>query len=44
MNKKTNISSKTLHKKHLKELRIKKLEKNMKLNIFKRKKINKKDG
>ena len=44
MNKKTNISTKTLHKKHLKELRIKKLEQNMKLNILKRKKINKKDG
>tara|TARA_B110001454_G_scaffold130846_1_gene121902 strand:+ start:254 stop:388 length:135 start_codon:yes stop_codon:yes gene_type:complete len=44
MNKKTNISSKTLHKKHLKELRIKKLEQKMKLNILKRKKINKKDG
>ena len=44
MNKKTNISTKTLHKKHLKELRIKKLEQIMKINIFKRKKINKKNG
>ena len=44
MNKKTNISKKSLHKKHLKELRIKKLEQIMKLNIFKRKKINKKNG
>ena len=44
MNKKTNISTKTLHKKYLKELRIKKLEQKMKLNILKRKKINKKDG
>ena len=44
MNKKTNISTKTLHKKNLRELRIKKLERNMKLNILKRKKISSKDG
>jgi len=44
MNKKTNISTKSLHKKHLKGLRIKKLEQKMKLNILKRKKISDKDG
>ena len=44
MNKKANISTKTLHKKHLRELRIKKLEQKMKLNILKRKKISDKDG
>ena len=44
MNNKTKISTKTLHKKYLKELRIKKLEQKMKLNILKRKKISSKDG
>ncbi len=44
MNKKTKISRKTSHKKHLKELRMKKLEQKMKLNILKRKKVNKKNG
>jgi len=44
MNKKNIISTKSLHKKRLKELRIKKLEQKMKSNIFKRKKIINKDG
>ena len=44
MNKKTNISTKSLHKKQLKELRIKKLEQKMKLNILKRKQISNKSG
>ena len=44
MNKKNIISTKSLHKKKLKELRLKKLERKMKLNILKRKKISDKDG
>ena len=40
----TNISTKSLHKKRLKELRIKKLEQKMKLNILKRKQISNKSG
>ena len=44
MNKSTKISTKMLHTKHLKVLRIKKLEQKMKLNIQKRKKVNKKNG
>jgi len=44
MNKKTTISTKSFHKKRLKELRVKKLEQKMKLNILKRKKISNKDG
>ena len=42
MNKKTLISTKSLHKQRLRELRLQKLEKNMKLNILKRKKISNK--
>ena len=38
MNKNKNVSTKTLHKKRLRELRIKKLEQNLKSNIHKRKK------
>ena len=44
MNKKNTISTKSFHKKRLKELRLKKLEQKMKLNILKRKKVNKKNG
>ena len=44
MNKKTTNSTKSFHKKRLKELRLKKLEQKMKLNILKRKKISNKDG
>jgi len=42
MSNKTIISSKSLHKKRLRELRLKKLEQKMKLNILKRKKISNK--
>ena len=38
MNKKTQISKKSLHKQKLRELRLKKLEKKLKSNIYKRKK------
>ena len=38
MNKENNILTKTLHKKKLRELRLKKLEKGLKSNIIKRKK------
>jgi hypothetical protein len=44
MNKKNIISTKSLHKKRLKEIRLKKLEQKMRLNILKRKKISSKDG
>ena len=44
MNKKTIISTKSLHKKKLKELRLIKLEQKMKSNILKRKKISNKNG
>jgi len=44
MNKKTTISTKSLHKKRLKELRLNKLDQKMKLNILKRKKTINKDG
>ena len=39
MSKKKNISTKTLHKQRLRELRLKKLEKSLRSNIFKRKKV-----
>tara|TARA_B100001123_G_C15099107_1_gene942813 strand:- start:203 stop:352 length:150 start_codon:yes stop_codon:yes gene_type:complete len=38
MIKKTTISTKSLHKKKIRDFRIKKLEKRMKFNIIKRKK------
>ena len=38
MNKKKNISTKTLHKQKLREMRLKKLEQKLKTNIYKRKK------
>ena len=38
MNKKKNISTKTLHKQQLREMRLKKLEQKLKSNIYKRKK------
>ena len=38
MNKKKNISIKTLHKQKLREMRLKKLEQKLKSNIYKRKK------
>ena len=38
MNKKKNFSTKTLHKKKLREMRLKKLEQKLKSNINKRKK------
>ena len=38
MNKKKDISTKTLHKQKLREMRLKKLEKKLKSNIYKRKK------
>ena len=44
MNKKNNILTKKLHKKKLREMRLKKLEKRLKSNIMKRKKINFKDN
>ena len=37
MNNKNNIASKTVHKKKLREMRIKKLEQRLKSNIIKRK-------
>ena len=43
MNKKNNISTKTLHKQKLREFRLKKLEQKLKSNIVKRKKIKSKD-
>ena len=44
MNNKSVISTKSLHKKRLRDLRLKKLEQKMKSNILKRKKISNKDG
>ena len=38
MNKKKNISTKTLYKQKLREMRLKKLEQKLKSNIYKRKK------
>ena len=38
MNKKKNISTKTLHKQKLRELKLIKLEKRLKSNLYKRKK------
>ena len=38
MNIKKNISTKTMHKKKLREMRLKKLEQKLKSNIYKRKK------
>ena len=44
MIKKNNNSSKKIHKKKIKDLRIKKLEDNLKSNIFKRKMAKKING
>ena len=44
MKKRKNISAKTLHKQKLRELRLKKLEMQLKSNITKRKKNILKDG
>ena len=38
MNNKNNISSKAMHKKKIREMRLKKLEQRLKSNIIKRKK------